>query len=120
MLFRSDRPGVKLEDLIETQGRIQVVRLDRLDAALDREVVRELFRRDRSLGKFRGEVRSAIDRGLPLLWMIPGHIRLIVGADIKQDLVLYSDSWGAAHERSEMPLIDAFGMTVRLLVLDPR
>ena len=52
--------------------------------------------------------------------MIPGHIRLIVGVDTKRDLVLYSDSWGAAHERSEMPFIDAFGMTVRLLVLDPR
>lgn len=114
------KPGVKLDDYIETRGRARILRLDLLDKALDREVVRELYRRDRNVGKFRQEVRAAIDRGLPILWMIPGHIRLIVGVDTKRDLVLYSDSWGAAHERSEMPFIDAFGMTVRLLVLDPR
>ena len=113
-------PALKLDDFIETQGRDRILRLDLLNEALDREAVREVFRRDRGIGRFRQEVRDAIDRGLPLLWMIPGHIRLIVGYDAEQDLVLYSDSWGAAHERSEMPFADAFGMTLRLLVLEPR
>jgi len=52
--------------------------------------------------------------------MIPGHIRLIIGVDGKRDMALFSDSWGAAHEHKAMPIPDAFGMTVRLLVLEPR
>ena len=114
------KPGLKLDDFIETRDRTRILRLDLLNKALDPEVVREICRRDRSLGKFRQEVRSGIDRGLPLLWMIPRHIRLIVGYDARRDMVLYSDSWGAAHERSEMPMLDAFGMTVHVLALDPR
>ena len=76
--------------------------------------------RDRDLAKFRREVQTAIRSGLPVLWMIPGHIRLIVGVDPQGDSIFYSDSWGSGHEMKKMAVQEAFILTHRIFVLKPR
>ena len=51
--------------------------------------------------KFFKTVKTFIDKGTPLFWTIPGHIRLIIGYNLNKDGsgepdILYSDSWGHA------------------------
>ena len=64
-------------------------------------------------------VRRYIDRGIPIVWLIPGHIRMIIGYDEKAGTVIYSDSWGAGHERNEMSTAEALLQTKALFAVHP-
>ncbi len=88
--------------------------------SLSPEIVRTVRLQDRNLARFRREVRNAIDKGIPVLWLISGHARLINGYDAAKDEILYSDSWGAEHECKNMETGEAFIMTVKILTLEPR
>ena len=114
------RPTIRIEDHIRTSGRQRMLDLNSLNQAFDPQVYREMRLRDRDLAKFRREVQTAIRSGLPVLWMIPGHIRLIVGVDPKGDSIFYSDSWGSGHEMKKMAVQEAFILTHRIFVLKPR
>jgi hypothetical protein len=78
-------------------------------------------------------VRAFIDRRAPLLWcvdlglspsvpgqpqMVGGHMRLIIGYNEKESRIIYTDSWGAGHERKEMTLQAAEACTEVVFVLD--
>ena len=83
-------------------------------------------------------VRESVDAGIPLLWTLQlgrapempplstsgqvsgGHLRLIIGYDEKAGHILFSDSWGAGHEKKRMALEGAFVSTDGLYVLTPR
>ncbi|MBO5689828.1 MAG: hypothetical protein J6S73_07830 [Lentisphaeria bacterium] len=114
------RKSIRIEDHIRTSGRQRILDLNSLNREIDQEVYREMRLKDKDLPKFRREVENALRRGLPVLWMIPGHIRLIVGIDPKQDQLFYSDSWGSGHEMKKMPVKEAFVLTHRIFVLEPR
>lgn len=75
-----------------------------------------------------GEIRKSIDRGVPLVWscmlgIVPetpalpqafgGHMRLIIGYTADGRIV-YTDSWGAGHERKFMKAEDAQLITTGL------
>lgn len=75
-----------------------------------------------------GEVRKSIDRGVPLVWscmlgIIPevpalpqasgGHMRMIIGYT-NDGRIVYTDSWGAGHERKFMKAEDAQLITTGL------
>lgn len=62
---------------------------------------------------------QTVDKGEPLLWSIPGHTRLIVGYNEKASRILYSDSWGAGHERKEMSAAEAVLMTQICFAVHP-
>ncbi|MEI6535279.1 MAG: hypothetical protein WCN98_08070, partial [Verrucomicrobiaceae bacterium] len=78
-------------------------------------------------------VAGAIDRGVPLMWSVElglfkegnlpqshgGHMRLIIGYNLKSGEILYSDSWGAAHALKRMPMDNACAMTTGLYYLEP-
>ncbi len=91
-------------------------------------------------------IRENIDQGLPLLWavlldptatdgktadgspaLIPpgrpgmglGHMRMIIGYNPKTNGVIYTDSWGAGHERKVMPLSIAEEMTDAVFSMAP-
>ena len=83
---------------------------------------------------FGDQIRQKIDAGIPIIWsvwlgIVPetpalpqssgGHMRLILGYD-REGNVLYSDSWGAGHERKKMRLEDALLITTGLRTLAPR
>ncbi len=83
-------------------------------------------------------VRDSVNEGIPLLWTLQlgrapedpplsaggqvsgGHMRLIIGYDEKARQVLFTDSWGAGHERKRMAVEGAFASTDGLYVLTPR
>ena len=114
------KPAIRLEDHIKIQGKQRTLDMDSLNKALDGEVCRQVRLDGRTVAKFRREVHEAIRQGLPILWMIPGHIRLIVGIDPQGDQIFYSDSWGQGHEKKKMPMEEAFLLTHRIFVLVPR
>ncbi len=78
-------------------------------------------------------VKESIDRGVPIVWSViimPGdlkeqpmasfHARLINGYNEKTNEIIYTDSWGAGHERHTMPAERAWAVTMRLLTIRPR
>ena len=50
----------------------------------------------------------------PLPQAFGGHMRLIIGYNAKDRTILYTDSWGARHERKTMGLEDAILVTTGL------
>ncbi len=77
-------------------------------------------------------VMKSIDAGIPVLWSVVlvfperglpqtggGHMRLIIGYNEQNGTIIYSDSWGARHERKEMPVEQACAMTVYRYLLRP-
>ncbi len=84
-------------------------------------------------GKFQREVQRSIDEGIPVLWgvrlglvkekEIPqafgGHMRLIIGYNLKTREIIYSDSWGMGHEEKRMAMDDAWTITDTLARIEP-
>lgn len=76
-------------------------------------------------------IRKSIDIGQPVLWSVQlgiypeqeanqnrgGHMRLIIGYDLEENVIYYSDSWGAGHERKKMPAGQACAMTTGRYIL---
>ncbi len=93
------------------------------------------FRSQDRRGKenFFEQVRESIDEGLPLCWstfILPGqdeansefglHMRIINGYNPTTREIVYSDSWGAGHEKKTMSNDAAWGITINLFGLVPR
>jgi len=64
--------------------------------------------RSEELGTF---VKEQIDNGQPVLWLIPGHARIINGYNLQTKSILYTDSWGAGFEVRSMPYAEAVSLT---------
>ena len=71
-------------------------------------------------------VKRHIDSGSPVLWSVVlgiykepvsvpqtrgGHMRLIIGYNMKEQTIIYSDSWGAGHEKKKISAAEAAAMT---------
>ena len=84
---------------------------------------------------FFDNIRKSIDAGVPVIWsvmlgLVPenpplpqtfgGHMRLIIGYNEERGEVIYSDTWGAGHERKHMPDDWAWTITHNLFYLNPR
>ena len=80
-------------------------------------------------------IRTYVNDGLPLLWGLElgrfpelpkleeqtagGHMRVITGYNDSDKTVIFSDSWGAGHERKKMKMEDAYRATLGLFALTP-
>ena len=97
-------------------------------------VFREIRTRNKSaVDRLVRQAQDHIDQGIPLLWtvvlgLVPeekappgigGHMRLIIGYNLKTNEILYSDSWGPGHELKRMPAADAWTMTTGLDTIEP-
>ena len=83
---------------------------------------------------FQTDIIKHVDLGIPLIWgvnlgivkepEIPqangGHMRIIFGYNKEKNEILYTDSWGAGHERKVMPMDNAWTITTGLYSFDPR
>ena len=94
------------------------------------DVLREARTRNRTRNNlFFDNIRKSIDAGVPVIWSVMlglvqenpplpqafgGHMRLIIGYNAKDRTILYTDSWGARHERKSMKLEDALMITTGL------
>lgn len=76
--------------------------------------------------KWLSAIKKSIDNGCPVIWSttlglypetpaIPqargGHMRLIIGYNMKEQTVIYTDSWGSGHEKKSMKAENALSMT---------
>lgn len=124
----------KRKDLAEIDP-FQYPSVDGMYRAMDIDVLRDARQKDASGYRgFRRDILGAIAEGIPLAWgvttgkvpetpevmSIGGHMRLIIGYNEKEDRVLYSDSWGAGHEKKSMPFPDAWAITHGLYAIEPR
>ena len=98
------------------------------------DILREVRTRNKSdLSRFQRAVQAHIDEGTPLLWTVMlgkvpesnipqnagGHMRLIIGYNLKKDEILFSDSWGAGHELKRMSATDAWTITTGTMSIEP-
>jgi hypothetical protein len=105
-----------------------------LYASVDFSVLRTVRTRNPAdTGRFQRTVQSQIEQGYPLLWCVQlglnpeprgsqnagGHMRLIIGYNLKTREILYSDSWGAGHELKRMGLDDAWAISTGLATVEP-
>ena len=106
---------------IEVSGRRRTIRLDRVLQDCDPEVVKAARMRDRrEYRDFQEAVKSHIDRGIPLMLVIPGHMRIINGYNAKTGEIIYTDSFGAGHEKKTMKFEDTWVNTLKLMIIEPR
>ncbi len=85
-------------------------------------------------GKFKRTVMKFVQQGIPLPWTVytgifpenpplsgaGGHMRMIIGYNAKTSMIIYSDTWGAGHEKKYMKTADAYTMTDGLYTIEPR
>lgn len=64
-------------------------------------------------------LQEYIERGIPVFWGIryPAHLRLVIGINIREQKVIYSDSWGEEGLESSMPFEKAKALTSYAAVL---
>jgi hypothetical protein len=112
----------------------QVIDLQALYAQMKPELLKEVRLKEKAqFARFQRAVQAQIDGGIPLLWTVMlglvkepaipqaegGHMRLIIGYNLKTHEVLYSDSWGAGHELKRMPFEDAFTISSGVISVEP-
>lgn len=102
---------------------------------LDADVLREINGKGPAFEKFMGIVHENIDKGVPVMWALQlgkypengekarqaggGHMRLIIGYNTTKNEIIFSDSWGAGHEKKRMAAPDASAATMGLYLLQP-
>ena len=102
---------------------------------LDPDVLRAVNGQGPAFEKFMSIVRDNIDRGVPLMWALQlgifpengekakqaggGHMRLIIGYNAAKKEIIFSDSWGAGHEKKRMAAPDASAATMGIYLLQP-
>ena len=85
----------------------------------DKETLMAAIRTFPEYRTFMQTVRRWTEKGIPLVWLVPGHMRLLIGCNEATGEVFYSDSWGAGHERSRMPAAEALMMTEACFAVYP-
>lgn len=102
---------------------------------LDPDVLRAVNGQGTNYDKFMGIVRDNIDKGVPVMWALQlglfpengekakqaggGHMRLIIGYNAEKKEIIFSDTWGAGHEKKRMAAPDASAATMGLYLLQP-
>ena len=82
-----------------------------------------------------GIIRENIDKGVPIMWALQlglfpengeknrqsggGHMRIIIGYNTTKNEIIFTDSWGAGHEKKRMTAPDASAATMGLYLLQP-
>ncbi len=101
----------------------------------DPEILRATRLKSRSgIKKFEAEIKRSIDAGIPLLWTVTvgiykepvrisqsrgGHMRMIIGYNTAKKEVIFSDTWGAGHEKKHWGIEEAYCSTKGLYSIQP-
>ncbi|MDR0933017.1 MAG: C39 family peptidase, partial [Victivallales bacterium] len=124
-------------DKIDLDDYISNRRFDfgRMMKSMNFKVFKEVRARETRDNKlFLEEIKKSIDNGIPLCWstfIFPSlkdtssnefgmHMRIITGYNSKTGEIIFSDSWGAGHEKKTLKDSDAWAITVNLVSLEPR
>lgn len=120
----------------EAGGKIprgDVISIFRARELMKGDIFREIMVKKSNFSRFQSQIEKYIDEGIPIAWslqlgMFPekglpqargGHMRLIIGYNKREKELIYSDSWGAGHEKKRMNIANAYCMTNLLLALPP-
>lgn len=132
---RMKKPELRLDDYITVQGNARIFNIGDMERAMEPKVLKAMSMKDKSgYGKFVKGIREQTARGVPLFWSVRlgvypepgipqqfgGHMRLIIGYNAERNEIIYTDSWGAGHERKHMPDDWAWTITHNLFYLNPR
>ena len=132
---RMKKPELRLDDYISVQGNSRVFNIGEMERAMEPKVLKAMSMKDKSgYGKFIKGIREQTARGVPLFWSVRlgvypepgipqqygGHMRLIIGYNEEKGEIIYTDTWGAGHERKHMPDDWAWTITHNLFYLNPR
>jgi hypothetical protein len=132
---RMKQPELNLMDYIKVEGNSRIFHIGEMERAMDAKVLKAMSMRDKSgYNRFIKGVREQTMRGVPLFWSVRlgvypeagipqaagGHMRLIIGYNEEKGEIIYTDSWGAGHERKHMPDDWAWTITHNLFYLNPR
>lgn len=86
--------------------------VDALVEKFDAEILEASFPvKKAAMKKWLKDIYKQIDAGVPVLWAIPGHMRMIMGYNAQDGVLYYSDTWGAGHEKKKMPNLHAYMIT---------
>lgn len=110
-----------------------VVNMMQFASECDPEIYRDVMTKKSSFRRFSSKIKEYVDQGIPVGWCLQlgmfkegdmpqsfgGHMRLIIGYNEKTKEIIYTDSWGAGHEKKRMPIGNAFCMSTALLVMPP-
>ncbi|MBR5522008.1 MAG: hypothetical protein IKV82_00870 [Akkermansia sp.] len=125
-LYNQEAKKQQVETLSPARGSIADSKL------FDADVLRAARTRNAAKAKkWMAEVKKCIDAGEPIIWdvkvgvfeeknsqqMDGFHTRLIVGYNLQNKTIIYSDSWGAKHIRKELPWKDAYSMSLERNVI---
>jgi Peptidase_C39 like family len=72
------------------------------------DIICDKYGKPANINNFQSFINQSIMRGVPLIWGIPDHMRIINGYDPKKNEVIYTDSWGTGYERRRMSLQEAY------------
>lgn len=101
---------------------------------MEQKILKEVKVKDNAgFTKFLRIITQHIDLGIPLTWSVQlgivpepnipqgagGHMRLIIGYNTQTKELIFSDSWGAGHEKKRMALDDAWSITTGLITIEP-
>ena len=132
---RMKKPELRLDDYITVHGNSRIFNIGDMERAMEPKVLKAMSMKDKSgYGKFIKGIREQTERGVPLFWSVRlgvypepgipqqfgGHMRLIIGYNAERNEIIYTDSWGAGHERKHMPDDWAWTITLNLFYLNPR
>lgn len=125
---RRSKRQIDVGKFVRVENGWKKVDMNRLFAAVDLEIYKKFRCGEREFKLFRSWVRESIDRGIPLVWGIAGpqrqkfsrHLRIINGYNDARKEIIYTDSWGAGHERKIMGEAEAWAITGELLQIEPR
>ena len=131
---RMKKTELRLDDYIVVNGNTRTFKIGEMERAMEPKVLKAMSMKDKSgYGKFIKGVRDQTLRGVPLFWSVRlgvypesgipqqfgGHMRLIIGYNEEKGEIIYTDTWGAGHERKHMPDDWAWTITMNLFYLNP-
>ena len=129
------KPELNIMDYIKEEGNGRIFYIGQMEQAMDAKVLKAMSMKDKSgYGKFLKGIYEQTKRGVPLFWSVRlglypesgipqnagGHMRLVIGYNREKGEIIYTDSWGAGHERKYMPDDWAWTITHNLFYLNPR
>jgi hypothetical protein len=88
-------------------GRIEACKI----AAKKLDVFYDKGGMPKTVQDFKIIINESIKSGIPLIWGIPDHTRIINGYDSQKNEVIYTDSYGPGYECRRMSLQEAYSKT---------
>lgn len=132
---RQKRNTIEFDEFIVRNGNKKSLEVDRLFSEYEYDLFRDIMCDDQMKQEsFIRYVKKYVKKGYPLAWAtwvfknekagqkiggIGSHMRIINGINEEKKLIIYTDSYGAGHEKKEMSYEDAFAKTRYLVLITP-